>query len=642
MEVTITIKPPPIAPDFSLSAISGGNFSAGTYTFGIYSHSGEGAGKYMYDSVGVEKQITLTAGQGVRFTWLSYDPLTTRFYIFQKTGTGYQDYDGGGGYSSTEGARLSQFPSFYDMKTNTFGSRLGTLRQYEPDNFFFGLRPDKGVGVIEILATSECSTFDIINAVKASAMVYREDYIAINSPQSLSAYSQYQLLTTYSLLINPTSTGRINLSSSTLLFLGGMYSVGGSEFYAEATRTTSTIFIFKRGGWASSTTLSKVNFTAVVFPFLQFYYQKNGFWWGISSGAAHTWSSGTAKYCFLQNYYGGFSKTQIDSVQVGNIIQLPSVNSDQPTRQVTYCSNLISYGSQPHKYFSDLSFNFTNVGFQFSLTGNGVNQIGYTNHFIDCNFFLNGVKMYRPLFYIYTYAANYGNPKVKLGNSANFTIVTESGAPIQGAILNIKDKEGVVVASSISDVNGVIEPLSIYWFSIELLAQTVAGVENDNNSIRIDSNPFTFEVTKTDYLPIKITNVQINSPLTQVISLKEIPTPKLFTRVLNFMGLKNSGAPLAGAEIEFNEKHGTTSADGSASFESPRKLVTNSDLTINEMEEVNPGVWVVADNVDNLEFTAPLEAPIFIDRSLKVAISQTQTISANVTSLINLKAKIYD
>ncbi len=640
MAVTITIKPPPIAPDFSLSAISGGNFPAGTYTFGIYSHSGPGAALYMYDSIGVEKQITLTAGQGVRFTWLSYDPLTTRFYIFQKTATTYQDHAGEGNYSYAEGAKLTQFPIYCDIKTNYFNARLGTLKQYEPSEFFFNLRPDKGVGVIEILATTECSTFNIINAVRDSAMVNGEDYIAMKPYLTLLSNSQYQLLTTYSLLINPASTGRINLSASTLLFLGGMYSVGTSEIFASYSNTTTTIFIFKRGGWGSSTTLAKVNFTAVVFPYLQIYYQKNGFCWGFSSGAAHAWSSGTAKYCFLHNYYEGFSKTQIDSVQIGNDIQLPSVNSDQPTRQVTFCSVLQSFGNPPHKYFSDLSFNCTNIAYQIFITGNGNNQIGFTNHFIDCSFFLNGVKMYRPLFYIYTYASNYGNPKVKLGNSANFTIVTESGVPIQGATLNIKDKNGVVVATAISDVNGVIETLSIYWFCIELLAQTVGGVENDNNCIRIDFNPFTIEVSNDNYLPIKITGIQVNSRLKQVISLKAIPSPKLFTRILNFIGIKANGNPIASADIEYNQTQGLTSPEGLATFSSNRKLVTNDDLSIEELEEVSPGVWVVADNVDDLEIIAPLEAPIYINQSIKASISDQEAIKVKINNAQTLKVTI--
>lgn len=636
MAITITIKPPPIAPDFSLSAISGGNFPAGTYTFGIYSHSGPGAAQYMYDSIGVEKQITLTVGQGVRFTWLSYDPLTTRFYIFQKTATTYQDHVGEGNYSYAGGAKLTQFPIYCDIKTNNFAPRLGTLKQYEPSEFFFNLRPDKGVGVIEILATTECSTFNIINAVRDSAMVNGEDYIAMKPYLTLLSYSQYQLLTTYSLLINPSSTGRINLSSSTLLFLGGMYSAALSEIYAVANSTTTTIFIFKRGGWAYSTTLANVNFMAVVFPYLQIWYQKNGFWWGFSSGVSHNWISGTAKYCFLHNYYGGFGKSQSDCLQIGSTIHIPQSNSDQPTRQVTYCSNLQTYGDPPNKYFSDLSFNFTNGGYQVLFTGYG----GYTNHFIDCNFFLNGVKMYRPLFRIYTYAVNYGNPKVKIGNSANFTIVTELGTPIQGAILTIKDKNASLVATANSDVNGIIARQSIYWFSIELLAQTVGGVENTNNCIRIDANPYTIEVSHNDYLKTTITGIQVNSPLKQFIALKPIPAPKLFTRILNLMGIKANGNPIAEAEIQYNQTQGLTSPEGLATFSSNRKLVTNDDLSIEELEEVSAGVWVVADNVDDLEIIAPLEAPIYINQSIKASISDREAIKVKINNAQTLKVTI--
>jgi hypothetical protein len=228
-------------------------------------------------------------------------------------------------------------------------------------------------------------------------------------------------------------------------------------------------------------------------------------------------------------------------------------------------------------------------------------------------------KLFRIMFFYYSAASYVFNSDSLIIHNFYFNIsvnIRNIQNALQGAKVEITNTLGTI--QLYTDSNGKA--------SSDLLCYKVEFDPLNTDGHKMASKPFFSKTTLFDAVKITVThdgyifsdtfleNVRENREL--YITLKAIPAPKLFTRILNFIGVKTNGNPIAGADIDFNENHKVTAADGSASFLSNRKLITNSDLSIEELEEVSAGVWVVADNVDDLDYTAPLDL-IYVNEYLQ-------------------------
>jgi len=162
-----------------------------------------------------------------------------------------------------------------------------------------------------------------------------------------------------------------------------------------------------------------------------------------------------------------------------------------------------------------------------------------------------------------------------------------------------------------------------------------------NNTAGIATNvyyeDYNITIEKSGYTS-HISKITVKNEI--IIILKPIPTPKLFTRILNLFASKSNQTPIAEAAIQLNQTQGQTSELGTAQFSSNRKLVTNADLSIDEMVEVSPGVWQPANLFDELGIVVPLDPPVFIQQNIKATISDPEHITAKINNSQTLKATI--
>ena len=184
MALTINIKPPLTVPTLVLERVpNAGTYTPGSYTFGIFlSGMFGGEGLICWNSPCIEQTIILQQNDGVKLKWSNLDVNAKRLYIFKKLTSSYTDLAWGNGYNYNAGYSLIDYPTEVTLTdVNAWDLRAGSMKMYEPNNYFFGLRPDKGIGRIEVISDVSFTIFDVIAAVKASTMIEGEDYIKMTS-----------------------------------------------------------------------------------------------------------------------------------------------------------------------------------------------------------------------------------------------------------------------------------------------------------------------------------------------------------------------------------------------------------------------------------------------------------------------------
>jgi hypothetical protein len=159
-------------------------------------------------------------------------------------------------------------------------------------------------------------------------------------------------------------------------------------------------------------------------------------------------------------------------------------------------------------------------------TGNGTGS----NKFIDCNFYVNNVRLTRPIENIYTYVTNYGNSINYYGNTLLLKVLDEIGNEITDASVLLKDKNNNTVFSQLTDSSGNIQTQDVVWFTVELISMSVSGIENDNNCIRTNLNPFTLTISKQGYRDYNIIG-DIDKKIDMVLTLEDYEPPPEYTNI---------------------------------------------------------------------------------------------------------------
>lgn len=245
----------------------------------------------------------------------------------------------------------------------------------------------------------------------------------------------------------------------------------------------------------------------------------------------------------------------------------------------------------------------------------------------------------------------YINPKfntdsfliIKFHNSIDIKILDDTSNPIDNASVTITDSTGTTYSLT-SNVQGNTPTTQLVIYTVEYDPNNADGYGHTSGTYKFFSktllkNPFTITVSKSGYIPVNFT-ITISSNSYFPISLTPIPQPKLFTRILNLFALKSNQQPITNAQLELNQTQGQTSELGQAQFSSNRKLVTNANLSVDELVEVSPGVWSAANMVDDLQVEVPLDAPVYVDQAIKATISDPEHITAIVRTSQNIKATI--
>lgn len=194
------------------------------------------------------------------------------------------------------------------------------------------------------------------------------------------------------------------------------------------------------------------------------------------------------------------------------------------------------------------------------------------------------------------------------------SIFSEGGIPLVGATVRLEDNSGSVY-TYISDNFGKV--------TFEIIEQKSLKASSGNYFTELYYDNWQLIITCNGYFRYNSRTVYAYLIETTAI-LKQIPTPKLFTRVLNFFSKKTNNIPIEAAQVSLYGVYQSTAVDGTTQFSSNRKLVTNADLSVVEMVETSPGVWVQA-----TDFSASV-----VD-DMNVQVPALQNAEFNITELRN-------
>lgn len=523
--LNITILPPLTTPTLTLTRVpSGGTFSAGNYTFGIYA---DASGDGNYTRVGFPVQgypqaagrisnytyanITLQAGDGLMINWSGLDPATAAIFVYKKTNT-FRDYNGADGGSTYErGINATKYPTGVTITTDDFAVRGGGLYTYEAEKFYFGMRPDKGMGQIRVNSTVNFYSSDIMDAIRSSSMVEGEDYIEMGNTGVITVYSLD--LTTSNRTIN------FGINNSLLYFAGGIDARQGARI-SNGGIQGSTILSTKPGGYAHSLDFGNSSLINVAIVPLQMHYTKGGVLYGESLGTAYLFSGTLGKSfinsSFLVSSYGGFDEEQFDSLVVSGTIQMSDASA-MPTRQRTVGSSIQTYSNAARKNVTEQEFLLSGTAYQIFQTCNG----NYSNYFLDSTFYLTSTGLFTkyPIVYIFNYAINYGTNTLYFGNRFNLN-VTDGIATLPNANVLLYNKNNVLVFNTTTANNGSIPTQEVYYYSVTNIPVTPSGNANTTNSIINYSNPYTLIISKSGYSPYNVT-FNLTDSLDWTIALDE-------------------------------------------------------------------------------------------------------------------------
>ena len=137
----------------------------------------------------------------------------------------------------------------------------------------------------------------------------------------------------------------------------------------------------------------------------------------------------------------------------------------------------------------------------------------------------------RPSFYFYT--PNGALPKVKIFTSINLTVIDEQGNPIEGATVNVYNKDDNLDFTTTTDVNG---QASDYMTTYHFEKTSAGGGVDTAVGVWTDYNPFTIKISKSGYETYTWTGT-INSKQTWDITLKSWKSIKLSTDGEVFLNL---------------------------------------------------------------------------------------------------------
>ncbi len=534
--VNITIHYPLTQPNLTLTRVPGaGDFAAGTYTFGIFADgSGDGAygNSYQNDAGRTSNYtyatIVLQTNDALMLNWTNYtliDTNATAMFIFEKRVSTFVDYGATNACinSYANGCRLSLAPNGTIISVDSFASRGFGLYAFESDNFYFGLRPDKGICQIRVEATEEFYPKDINDALVASDLVEGEDYIDMKTTG---------IVTTCSLDLTDTATTiDFNIFGTVIYVYGMIYSIGGAKIENKIItsvtgRGGTTILTSKRGGFGSSFNAGEVDLTDVVLNDFQIYYYDGTRWWGDSQGTRWNIQSGSLVTSFLRQFYGGFLGVSEDTLSITGVINANSV-TQIPTRQKTKAGHLQTYANIAAR-INDQEFIFSKW-YEIFMTCSGVKN----NTFLDNSYFTSfDEKGFLTPEELTIYVFNYGHiadeNTLFFGNSVNLKVTngteSQSDLNVEGATVILRNKYGDIEFNTTTEANGSIFEQEVYYYTITNVPQVMPPtVANDTNSVRRYYNPYTLTIEKEGFESFSST-FNITDKIDWIIPLEEQPS----------------------------------------------------------------------------------------------------------------------
>jgi hypothetical protein len=512
--INVTILSPLAQPNLTLTRVPGaGTFTAGNYTFGIFSDaSGAGTAGQGYPNYATRVSnytsatIELQANDAVMINWTS-DPRTVSTFIYRKGAVQYLDWTP----LYSQGFYNSTYPTGVTLTTDSFAVRGGGLQTFETDNFYFGMRPDKGIGQIKVNATQHFTASDIMDAIRNSSMVEGEDYIDMGDNGIVTIYS-LNLQDTYYIY-------NFYINNSLIYFTGGIYSLSGARLYSN-NGVGTTILSSKQGGFGNSFNLGNVTLVDVAINPIRIYYNKGGFYYGNYLGASYGFT-GTKGHSFvnssyINSYYGGAEQESYDSMTRTNVV---NIATEIPTRQRTKTGYIQLYSDGSRKNITNQEYILTN-SYQLFQTGNG----RFDNYLLDCIFNIeyNGIGIVPvPTIYIYNYATDYGINTIHIGNTINIKVTNGSIIKnISDANVLLYNKNNELVFNKTTNINGSIEEQEVYFFEISNKPTTVSGIANTNNSNWTYYSPYTLVIEKEGYKSYNST-FNITNKVDWTIALEE-------------------------------------------------------------------------------------------------------------------------
>lgn len=504
--MSIIIHKPLDKPTLSVARNPGaGNFVAGNYEFSVLVDASPATfynGAVWCSDWATPQAITLENGDGVDLTWGNIDTNGIRVFICARSPQRWTYFEW---YYGTDiqtnygtGALLSNYPTGGTITYYWFSSRQTILLNFEADGFYFGMSPQKGIGMIEVDNTHTVDLYvdDIYDAIVASSdMVAHEDYVPT---------PHLGIITNYSLNMRAVSSPiDFQFGIKILFFWGGIDNQGSN---VTLNGVNSVIINAKRGGFGASGNLYNCNITASSINRAYIYYSSGGRLWGEPSGPSYTISGGTIEKSFIVTGWGGFSNESVDNIWSTSAINV--YPNEVPTRQYTLGNNAQIYG-QNTMTIPDVTFDCnTDYGIFNTVTGNGVNS------FLNCRFIVNGEEVQGfPGAYVYNYPTTDYKSEVRGGNRVNVT-VQSGGELIEDATVIMADKDGTEVFNVLTDQYGVITEQEVYhWHHVNLQPSDYRGTD-PVYQINTDYNPYTLVVTKNGYNPYVFENITITEDLT--------------------------------------------------------------------------------------------------------------------------------
>lgn len=529
--INITILPPLSTPTLTLTRVPGnGTWTAGNYTIGIFSDA-SGGGVYgnshashaARNSNYTFATIELFAGDAVLLNWSSIDLSTSSIFIFHITSTTLYDYTGiptgCTTYTYSFGCNIALARNGTMLSTNSFAQRTGGLYTYQPTNFYFGLRPDKGIGQIRVNATENFYPKDIMNAIRSSSMVRNEDYIEMGTTG---------VITVYSLDLSDTKSNvNFILDNSLIYFYGGIYSaIGNATIYSSKDTRGTTILGSKRGGYGHAFNIGNISTENIAINSLQLYYRNSSPFYGMNgnrfygepNNIAYSFTSGIFRSGFLRGGYGGFDSVFVDSLITTGTINA-NVFNDLPTRGIIRANTLQTYPN-PGMTIANYTL-FLDGTYQIFQTCSG----NKSNYLLDnvFNIFYNNTGIVSiPTFYIFNYVAGtYGVNSVFIGNTVSLNI-TNGTSLINNASVLLYDKNNSLIFN-VSTINGSISrPVFFFNSTSRDVGASFNGIANINNSIQTNYNPYKLIISKSGYYDYILENFTIDKKIDWTIVLEPI------------------------------------------------------------------------------------------------------------------------
>ncbi len=500
----IDIKLPYIAPNISVSNVSGGGWAAGDYRIvAIVGDYYSGNTGFWYPDIRTSPRsnyadINLSDGDGLIINYTDNDGNASHIYFeILKINTGTNQYWNNIGTSWTiqaQGYLLSSYPTGVTiMDDNYMTANKNIIIDKWNGDTPYNLNLSKGVCWINITSIGQdINMYDIISSLNTnpSPLVVGDDILT---------YDGYQLITTCSLHLVPATGYRVEFwGGEQISSYGGIYITGSQEVYSVSVGTQYVnIQVLRRGGYGKSITIPKGDVSLFNIGMLYASYLKDGVYYGERSGAGiYIGADVTGSLVNVQSEWTNPAYGITDYILNTRLLGMNVRNAVLDGQKIY--GYLQTYGYNTLTKNSNL---YSSAGYQFRfINTNNNSDNALDNNFID---YSTGEVTKYPYVYVIQYSdATYGytNLSLKIGSTFNLIVndnASDINQTIEGANVSIYDKNGNLFYNGLTDENGSIST-PMYWGAVVSIDDTPSGVRDDNQK-HMDLNPFIITIKKDGY-----------------------------------------------------------------------------------------------------------------------------------------------